>query len=140
MISAERRAELLAVADREELIALAERCVESVSTPVVRRSPEVGTILLDVREPVAHERFYLGEVLACRAAVSLGGATGWSMRLGDDRLATLAGAICDAAVEGSAPVADEVLDLCERTALFQAGERAAEAAELAPTVVEFEEL
>jgi alpha-D-ribose 1-methylphosphonate 5-triphosphate synthase subunit PhnG len=136
----ERRADLLAIADRDELIALAERCVAMVPELVVNRSPEVGTILLEVREPIAHDRFYLGEVLACQAEVSIGSSHGWSMRLGDDRLATLAAAVCDAVAEVRGPFCDAVLDLCERTAVDQAAERTAEWAELEPTVVAFEEL
>ena len=104
-MSPERRCELLAIADRAELIELAESCATSAPAPVVRRAPEIGTILLDVREPIAHDRFHLGEVLACQAEVSVGGAVGWSMRLGDDRLATLAAAMCDATVEAAAPLA-----------------------------------
>ena len=139
-MSPERRCELLAIADRAELIELAERCATSAPAPVVRRAPEIGTILLDVREPIAHDRFHLGEVLACQAEVGVGGAVGWSMRLGDDRLATLAAAICDATVEAAAPLAGAVLDLCERTALRQDVDRAAEWSELEPTIVTFEEL
>lgn len=139
-LTPERRCELLAVADRDELIALAERCAESSPAPVVRTAPEVGTVVLEVREPIAHDRFHLGEVLACHAEVGIGQALGWSMRLGDDRLATNAAAVCDATVEAGMPLSSDVLDLCERTALYEASERAAEWAELEPTVVAFEEL
>jgi alpha-D-ribose 1-methylphosphonate 5-triphosphate synthase subunit PhnG len=139
-MNSERRAELLAIAERDELVALADRCAAESPGAEVVRPPQVGTILLEVREPIAHDRFHLGEVLACQAEVRIGAATGWSMRLGDDRLATLAAAVCDASVEAGASLAGEVLDLCERTALYQESERAAEWAELAPTVVEFEEL
>jgi alpha-D-ribose 1-methylphosphonate 5-triphosphate synthase subunit PhnG len=139
-ISIERRVELLAIADRAELIVLAERCAASAPAPVVSRAPEVGTILLEVREPIAHDRFHLGEVLACQAEVSVGGAVGWAMRLGDDRLATLAAAICDATVEAAAPLTGAVLDLCERTALRQDVDLAAEWNDLEPTIVSFEEL
>jgi alpha-D-ribose 1-methylphosphonate 5-triphosphate synthase subunit PhnG len=136
----ERRAELLALADRDELIAVAESCAASEPELLVHRSPEVGTILLDVREPIAHDRFYLGEVLACQAEVSIGGVAGWSLRLGDDGLATLAAAVCDAVVEGGGAFAGAVLDLCARTALRQERARDAEWAELEPTIVTFEEL
>jgi alpha-D-ribose 1-methylphosphonate 5-triphosphate synthase subunit PhnG len=139
-LTPERRSELLAIADRDEVIDLAERCAQRSPAPVVTKAPEVGTIVLEVREPIANDRFHLGEVLACRAEVAIGDAVGWSIRLGDDRLATLAAAVCDATVEAGGQLAGEVLDLCERTAVFQASEQAAEWAELEPTIVAFEEL
>jgi alpha-D-ribose 1-methylphosphonate 5-triphosphate synthase subunit PhnG len=79
-------------------------------------------------------------VLAVQAEVELGGARGWAMRLGDDRAATLAAAICDAEVQGGRPHAADVLALCGRVAARAAEAEAEEWARLAPTVVEFEEL
>ncbi|MCI0347262.1 MAG: phosphonate C-P lyase system protein PhnG [Chloroflexi bacterium] len=139
-LTPERRAELLAAAGRDDLVALADRCAAADPRPTVTVAPEVGTILLEVREPVAHDRFHLGEVLACRAEVSVPGGSGWALRLGDDRLATLAAAVCDAEVDASRPLAAEVEDLCKRATLRLAAERAAEWRELAPTQVAFEEL
>ena len=135
-----RRAELLAAADRDEIVALADRCAAAAPAPAVVTGPEVGTIVLQVREPVAHERFHLGEVLACRAEVAVEGARGWSIRLGGDRLATLAAAVCDVEVEARRPLAADVEALCERTARRLAAARAAEWRERAPTRVAFEEL
>ena len=62
------------------------------------------------------------------------------MRLGDDRAAVLAAAICDAEVQAARPRAADVAALCRRVADRVAAEEVAEWAELAPTVVEFEEL
>ncbi len=137
--TAERRAELLAVADRDALVSVAQRCLAGGEVDV-RSPPETGTLLLEVREPVVGERFHLGEVLVTRAEVQVGETAGWAMRLGDDHEATLAAAVCDAEVEAGRALAHEVLALCEATAAAQRAAIAAEHAELAPTEVQFEEL
>jgi alpha-D-ribose 1-methylphosphonate 5-triphosphate synthase subunit PhnG len=62
------------------------------------------------------------------------------MRLGDDRTAALAAAICDAEVQAGRPRAADVVDLCGRVAAREAAADAQEWARIAPTVVEFEEL
>ncbi|MER7083169.1 phosphonate C-P lyase system protein PhnG, partial [Saccharopolyspora kobensis] len=93
----EQRAALLAVAEPDELIELADACLATGSAPTVLVAPEVGCVSVQVREPVVRDRFLLGDVLACRAEVELDGSRGWSMRLGDDRAAALAAAILDAA-------------------------------------------
>ncbi|CAN5702112.1 hypothetical protein BH20ACT2_BH20ACT2_06840 [soil metagenome] len=136
----ERRAELLAAVEPGSLVALAERCLADGVTPRVLAGPEVGMVMLQVREPVAKERFYLGEVLVTRAEVELGGRRGWAMVMGSDRVRALAAAICDAEVEADRPCAPDVLALCEHTAAEEAASDRAERAELAPTEVAFEEL
>ncbi|MHA6625427.1 phosphonate C-P lyase system protein PhnG [Pseudonocardia sichuanensis] len=138
-VLAERRAELLAVATRDDLVALADRITADAACRV-ERGPEVGMVVLEVREPVAGERFHLTEVLVTEARVSVDGAPGWAMRTGDDRLAALAAAVCDAAAEAGHALAPEVERLCAETADRQAAETAAELARVAPTAVAFEEL
>lgn len=140
MMSVEERAQLLAVAASDDLVALAERCLDLHGEPQLLIAPETGLVMLQVREPVRRERFHLGEVVVTRAEVHLGGQRGWSMRLGRDRLATLAGAICDAVAYGGGPLADEVADLCRRTRDAQATAEAEMWADLAATTVAFEEL
>ncbi|GAA0902865.1 phosphonate C-P lyase system protein PhnG [Pseudonocardia zijingensis] len=139
-VTREERAGLLALARAEELVGLADACLADGAVPRVLRAPEVGCVATQVREPIAGDRFLLGDVLAVQAEVELGGSRGWSMRLGDDRVAALAAAICDAEVEAGRARADEVLALCERVAAREAAAEAEEWAQLAPTVVEFEEL
>ncbi|WP_433871590.1 phosphonate C-P lyase system protein PhnG [Saccharopolyspora sp. CA-218241] len=136
----EERTALLAVAEPDEVIDLADRCLAGAEPPSVLRAPEVGCVSVQVREPVVRERFLLGDVLACRAEVELRGARGWAMRLGDDRPATLAAALLDAAAEADAALAAEVEELCLRVADRHRAAEEAEWAELAPTIVEFEEL
>lgn len=136
----EERAGLLALATRAELVGLADACLAESEPPRLLRGPEVGCVSTEVIEPIAGDRFLLGDVLACRAEVELGGSRGWAMRLGDDRTAVLAAAVCDAAAESATASAGAVDALCDRVAAREAAAETAEWARLAPTVVEFEEL
>lgn len=137
-LSREERWALLAAAEGEELIELADRCLAASETVTVTVPPRTGCVTAQVRDPVLRQRFFLGDVLACTAEVELDGVRGWAMRLSDDCAAVLAMAICDAAGEtGSAAVIE---DLCRQVAAREAERDAAEWAELVPTIVEFEEL
>jgi alpha-D-ribose 1-methylphosphonate 5-triphosphate synthase subunit PhnG len=137
--SAEERAELLAIAASAELVALADRITAAADVRVAAQ-PQVGMVVLEVREPVAGERFHLSEVLVTEACVTVDGAAGWSMRAGDDRLATLAAAVCDGAVESGHALAGDVVRLCAASAAARAEQTAAEQARVATTAVVFEEL
>jgi alpha-D-ribose 1-methylphosphonate 5-triphosphate synthase subunit PhnG len=139
-LSPQRRAELLAVAEESELVALADRCLQAAPDTRVVESPTVGTIPLCVREPVVGERFILADVLATQAEVAHRGQRGWAMRLGDDATATLAAAICDAEAASGTGLAIEVDQLCRRTERRLAEEAAREWAELSRTEVHFQEL
>jgi alpha-D-ribose 1-methylphosphonate 5-triphosphate synthase subunit PhnG len=139
-LTPERRAELLAAADEAELVALADRCLAGAPGARVSSGPTVGTIPFCVREPVVGERFLLADVLATQAEVEHRGRRGWAMRLGNDRAATLAAAICDAEAESGAGLAAEVEQLCCRTDRRCREEAAREWAELARTEVHFREL
>jgi alpha-D-ribose 1-methylphosphonate 5-triphosphate synthase subunit PhnG len=139
-LSPELRAELLAVAEASELVALADRCLEAAPDTLVVESPTVGTIPLCVREPVVGERFILADVLATQAEVAHRGHRGWAMRLGDDATATLAAAICDAEAASGTGLALEVDQLCRRTDRRRTEEAATEWAQLSRTEVHFEEL
>lgn len=142
VMSRDRRAELLAAAAHDEVVSLAERLLAAgaLGDPLVVHAPETGMVMLQVREPVAEERFYLGEVLVTRCTVEVAGATGWCMRGDGDRVAAMAGALLDAAAAARLPETPEVEDLCEQVANRRAAEDAAEWSELAPTTVNFEEL
>lgn len=139
-LTRERRAELLALADSQRLVELGERCLAETDAFELTSEPRVGTLPLEVREPVVGERFLLGDVLAVTAEVELGGTPGWAMRLGDDRVAVLAAAICDAEAERQGPCAGDVELLCLDTQADAAAAALQEWEELSPTVVEFEEL
>jgi alpha-D-ribose 1-methylphosphonate 5-triphosphate synthase subunit PhnG len=152
----EDRWALLAAARPDELIELADACLAAAADFHVIVPPQVGYVSAQVREPILKQRFLLGDVLACRAEVELNGARGWALRLGEDRAAVLAMAILDAtlAVAESAAdaatagdggpagggLADGIDRLCVDLAARRRLDEAAEWAELADTVVEFEEL
>ncbi|MGV9800682.1 phosphonate C-P lyase system protein PhnG [Mycobacterium sp. NPDC003449] len=134
------RCGLLARAEAAELRALADACLADGVDVRVLVAPEVGFVTTQVREPVIGQRFLLGDVLACRAEVDLGGHRGWAMRLGDDRAAVLAAAVLDAEAQAGRPLTAEIDALCEAVAARAAEQAEREWAELAPTIVEFEEL
>jgi alpha-D-ribose 1-methylphosphonate 5-triphosphate synthase subunit PhnG len=137
-LSREERVGLLARARPDELEPLAEQILARSGAPVVLSGPEIGMAMMQVREPVAEERFYLGEVLVTQTEVELAGHRGWCMRLGDDCQATLAAAVLDAAAEGADRLPVEAL--CRAVAAREDAAAGAEWAEVAPTEVRFEEL
>lgn len=138
-VTRERRAELLARARADELEPLAEEVLaDTAAEPVVLYGPEVGMVMLQIREPVAEERFYVGEVLVTSVEVELAGERGWCMRPGDDRRAALAAGLLDAAAEGAARASVEAL--CLQVAEREQHAARAEWAGIAPTEVKFEEL
>lgn len=128
---------MLALAQTDELVDVADAVLARGGRLEVLRAPEVGCVATQVTDPIARERFLLGDVLACHAEVELNGIRGWAMRLGDGLAAVLAAAICDAAAQSWAA---EVDALCSRVAARVAEQDAVEWAALAPTIVEFEEL
>ncbi|MFD6160908.1 phosphonate C-P lyase system protein PhnG [Nocardia sp. NPDC060256] len=138
--SRERVAELLAAAPERDLVELADTCLADGVEFAVLTAPEVGSVAAQVREPIAHDRFFLGAVLACRAEVLLGGTRGWAMRMGDNRRATLAAAVCAAEVDAERPQRERVLGLCARVDADQRLAESGEWIQLAPTIVQFEEL
>ncbi|MEL6983815.1 MAG: phosphonate C-P lyase system protein PhnG [Actinomycetota bacterium] len=135
-----RRCELLASADRQDLLDVADACLADVEPPSSVIGPEVGTVVLTVREPVETSRFQLADVLVTRSEVIHRGAPGWAMRLGDDRPAALAAAICDAESAAAGPASDRVDALCQTTEQRLAAERQQEWDQLRPTIVTFEEM
>lgn len=145
--SREQRSELLGNAPAEQIVEVAESLLadEDIATAMtIVHRPEVGSVVLQIREPVADERFLLADVVVTRAEVALDGRLGWVMRAGTDRAAAFAGALCDAVAETDRPewadLRECIADLCR--SVEAAVERAIddEWAEIAPTVVEFEAL
>lgn len=134
------RAAMLAQADPEALADVADECLATAPSPEIHHGPDVGTVVLTVREPVETTRFHLGEVLVTRCQLEHRGVTAWAMRMGDDRAATLAAAICDAEVEADGPAAAAVARLVAATHAQLDAERAEEWTELEPTIVAFEEM
>ena len=135
-----RLGELLAASDPARLIDLAERALDAAGEPVLIRGPETGSLVMTVREPVESTRFQLGDVLVTHVELEHRGERGWAMRLGDDQIATLAAAICDAEAASHGPSRDEILALAGTTERELAAARRREWAELEPTTVAFEEM
>lgn len=135
-----RRCELLALAASDELRLLADDLIVEHGRPIVTTPPETGLAMMQVREPVARDRFHLGEVLVTRAEVDWHGATGWAMRIGTDRLAALAAAMCDAAAEIDPSSCERIDALCDAVAEREQQRSDREWAELLTTRVAFEEL
>jgi alpha-D-ribose 1-methylphosphonate 5-triphosphate synthase subunit PhnG len=102
--------------------------------------PVVGMVPISIREPVVGERFLLVDVLVTQAEVDHGSERGWAMRLGDDKAATVAAAVCDAEAAGGFGLTDRIDALCRATEHALAQREAAEWAELLPTEVRCEEL
>ncbi|HVX47251.1 MAG TPA: phosphonate C-P lyase system protein PhnG [Mycobacteriales bacterium] len=136
----EERCALLAIAEPADLVTLADQVIADVGEPAILAAPQVGAIATQIREPIGRERFFLGDVLSCRAEVELAGARGWAMRLGEDRAAVLAAAILDAAAQIDAATAGAVDALCTQVEINRDERERAEWAQLQPTIVEFEEL
>lgn len=139
-IRAQEWNERLARADRGQLTTLAEECLGRVEHPPVILGPDVGTVVMTVREPVEAIRFQLTDVLVTQCEVEHRGQRGWSMRMGNDPVATLAAAICEAELWAQGPLAAEIQALCDHTAAEHERTRARERHELAATVVRFEEM
>lgn len=135
-----RRAELLAAAERQPLLDVADACLEGAEPPQAVLAPEVGALVLTVREPIEATRFQLADVLVTRSEVVHRGAQGWAMRMGEDRAGALAAAICDAECEADGPARARVDTLCRSTASRLARERRSEWEQLQPTIVTFEEM
>lgn len=134
--------ELLAATDSDTLIRLADAALAAAGDDALEilRAPHVGTVVTQVREPLAKQRFILGDIVVTTAEVSLAGTRGWSMRMGEDTRAALAQAVLDAELEASGPTAADVRALLAEVDSRRAAVRAAQWARLTPTIVEFEEI
>ncbi|MGH3168695.1 MAG: phosphonate C-P lyase system protein PhnH [Trebonia sp.] len=77
----EKRWALLAAAEGEELIELADACLAAAREFTVTVPPRAGCVTAQVRAPVLPERFFLGDVLACSAEAELDGVRGWAAGL-----------------------------------------------------------
>jgi len=105
------------------------------------RPPSIGTVQMQVRDPICEERFIVGDALVTVAEVSVDGTLGWAMRLGSDANAAVAAAVADAHIarvgfEGAPELAELVL--YTKTELKRADEQEWE--EIRETIIDFEEL
>jgi phosphonate C-P lyase system protein PhnG len=86
-------------ADTPLLRELAEQAAEGREALVLKPA-EKTLALLQVREPLRGERFFLGEALAVHCIVEVDGVRGAAVQLGDDLSRVEAAAILDAAHSG----------------------------------------
>ena len=123
------------------LLDLAERVLaESGAEVAVVTPPQVGMVMLRLREPVDGTVFNAGEVLVTEARVTLGVHDGYALRLGRAPELTLAAALLDAAVEGAHPLTPAIeaaLGACEEA---EQARQLAAWREVAPTRVAFDEM
>lgn len=130
----------------ERLVELGERCLTSEtlrSSLVVTQPPACGTVMVQVREPVRRERFYLGEILVTRCEIRLDAERGWAMIDGDEPRAALAAALCDAVSRTTAeeyePLRLAIDELCRETREHLAAQEQRRWDQIADTRVKFEE-
>lgn len=134
------RSELLAGMDLKTLEALADSCLVETGDPELIAGPEVGVLVLTVREPVEATRMHLSDVLVTRAEVEHRSQRGWGMRMGEDKKGAVAAAICDAEAAASGPMTASIDEACVRASRLAAAERRREWEALQPTIVNFEEM
>jgi len=140
MDTAPRRFEALAVADRDRVVALAQRILDTVGDDVeLLTVPGPATMLVELTESVRHQPFHLCEVIVSEASVAVFGRRGDALVLGADTERAVAAAVCDAAAEAGV-LAGEVADLVTTTVADRRERVAARTAAVAPTRIELEVL
>jgi alpha-D-ribose 1-methylphosphonate 5-triphosphate synthase subunit PhnG len=135
----EVRFSALAVADRVDLIALAERILDATDEVEALSVPGPATMLVQVTESVRHQPFHLCEVVVSEASVAVRGRRGDGLVLGADTERAVAAAVCDAAAAAGL-FADDVERLVVDTVAARARERRARAATVAATRIDLEAL
>ena len=145
--SRETICEILSHCATKELTLVVDKLLEVGAVKDVRavRSPEIGTVQLQVREPICQERFILGDALVTVAEVAVGSSLGWAMRMGNDPHGAVAAAILDGWVAQSVPETDAphlaiLEELLEATMLQESAERSLKTTQVLSTAIEFEEL
>ena len=87
---------IMAKSRRESILELAGE-IEKIHEVVVVKKPAKTLVMLKMYESVAKSEFFLGEVLACEAMVSIDNRQGMAITQGDDFEKVLSMAIIDAA-------------------------------------------
>ncbi|MCS6969582.1 MAG: phosphonate C-P lyase system protein PhnG [Planctomycetota bacterium] len=134
----------LLLVPRQEVLALAERLSagREVEHLVV---PTAGSWLLQMREGVRGDRWYIGEIPAAQAAVrlydrQLGSCRGAAVIMRADAELAVAAAILDAVARASWPGCDEIAALAARGSAERLRAEGQRAAIRAATRVSFSEL
>lgn len=139
--------EILSHCPTQDITSLVDSLLEVGAVKDVRavRSPEVGTVQLQVREPICRERFILGDALVTVAEVAVGSSLGWAMRTGNDPHGAVAAAILDGWLAQSTLEIDAlhltmVDNLLQATAAKQTTEQSLKTSQVLSTAIQFEEL
>lgn len=142
---------------REELCSIVARCPDTDLISLVNdlvdsdafeslsrvRDPQIGTVQIQIREPICRERFILADALVTIAEVMINQSIGWAMRLGANVEATTAAAIIDGWI--SAPTGDpstkqRAIDTLLSVHRRDSYERELHHQDILATAIEFEEL
>lgn len=130
----------------DRLIEVGELCAANPKLSAglsIIHPPTVGLVMMQVREPVCRERFYLGEVVVTRCEVLIDTHRGWAMVSGENKEAALAAALCDAISRTHEPeysrLRESISRLCDETTERIDSSTRREWSDLAPTRVNFEE-
>lgn len=132
------RFEQIAGCDGDTLGRLANEVLASDPPLSVIQEPRPQLVMHQVREPVEHRPFNLGEVVVTPAEVELDGVRGFAMLPGKAERAALSGAVVDAAIAGDHDRRAAFEDELERAAAARETARRREWAESRHTTVEFE--
>jgi alpha-D-ribose 1-methylphosphonate 5-triphosphate synthase subunit PhnG len=136
----EQRFEIMAAGPAEPLIAMADRLLEQNNSIEIIKEPRPAVMMLRARDTAQGQIFNLGEAIVTEAQVNYCGETGYLLVMGDNQLHALAGAMCDAAVEGNHPLSGDVLETLVLLTHLQKEQAAAEWNRIAPTAVNFDEM
>ena len=104
------------------------------------KPPTVGLLLVQARDTVAGQRFYLGNVVVTEARVEFGGQSGYGLVQGRDKARALAVAVLDAALANGHRMAPEIEGLLIQVKEQLAAARLGRWKRVAPTRVRFEEV
>lgn len=132
------RFELIAASDENILARFANEILDSDPPLAILQEPKPQLLMQQVREPVEHRPFNLGEVVVTPAEVELNGERGFAMQPGKAERAALSGAIVDAAIAGGHDRATAMIDELEAVGERRETERTREWSESRHTAVEFE--
>lgn len=134
----------LALAPRSAVLALAASLGEGRRIEALQ-VPQEGLWLLQVEEPVRHDRWFIGEVPVGQACVAvhderLGEARGGAILMHADRDLAVAAAVCDAIARAGWPGAEAVAGLRAAGAAVRARADGVRQGILDGTRVDFSEL
>lgn len=132
--------EILAGASEAEVCALATKALRQRKSAEVTlvNGPQVGLVMVRVRESVADSQFNVGELLATEVQLEVDGQVGYAMVMGDAPRRALAVAVVDAVLRLGGATAVALTTHLDRLGATQLHERQRLFALAAQTNVAFE--